>query len=179
MYSSTAPGERSGICHDAKEEIFSKISKMRACSMKKRHSAFSCEETWRQKRRRWPWGPRRDSSLLAAPSLLEFSMLSGRFTQTWLSTAQCVSELVCLLGDKRKYFIFELFYYSLAREFQRSVSIWIKIEFFKFLVYFVSFPRSKSLESPLLGHGVFFESVVIHALAHFVQEVCEECLRLG
>lgn len=65
------------------------------------------------------------------------------------------------------------------REFQRSVSIWIKIEFFKFLVYFVSFPRSKSLESLLLGHGVFFESVVIHPLTHFVQEVCEECLRLG
>lgn len=79
-YSSTAPGE-SGICHDAKEEIFSKMSKMRACSMKKRHSASS----WRNVKttQTLALGPRRDSSLLAAPSFLEFSMLSGRFTQTW------------------------------------------------------------------------------------------------
>lgn len=105
---------------DAKEGIFNKVSNTRPCSMKKRHSASSREETWRQKRGHWPWGLWRDSSLLTVPVFLEFSMVSGSFTQTWLFTAQRVSELVCLLGDKWKYFIFELFYYSLTLQEQNN-----------------------------------------------------------
>uniref|UniRef100_G3UIU4 Uncharacterized protein n=1 Tax=Loxodonta africana TaxID=9785 RepID=G3UIU4_LOXAF len=58
------------------------------------------------------------------------------------------------------------------RELQRSVGIRIKIEFFKFFVYFVSFPWSKSLESSLLSYRVFFKFVVIHSLTHFIQKVC-------
>lgn len=44
MHTSASPTERIGVCHDAKQQIFNKVSDMRQCGIDERHTLSPQEE---------------------------------------------------------------------------------------------------------------------------------------